>query len=257
MVGDTMKKGRKTMGFRQSVWFECMRWFGVVGLVGVMVVWFGCSSNKPNTQTSPDGGNNSVIADGGNTVGGDGTLGTPCVGAKPNASAESWQPQISASCEAKPNTCVGSPMPSWKLHDFQPQSCGYQQSYGLWSFRGKVTLVVLLAAWCGFCQAQSEKLERMRLELSAQGKDVYFLIVNGQDAEKEQANFVQRTAIPLFQDTATDNVWSKMGGAKDDMFLYDSQGYLSQFFAFSGNVDINLSTDTGYNNLKQAILNTK
>lgn len=237
---------------------QCCRWIlSLMVVVWVGSIWFGCGTNKTNTNSSTDGGNSSVVTDGGTQGNPDHSSSLPCVGVKPDASAENWNPKIPTACVGKPHTCVGMPMPSWKLKDFQPQSCGYQQSYGLRSFRGKVTLVALLAAWCGFCQTQSEKLERMRIELAAQGKDVHFLIVNGHDAEKDQAAFVQRTAIPLFQDTITDDVWSNMGGKKDDMYIYDSQGSLAKFLAFSGEVDINLSTDTGYNNLKQAILQTK
>ena len=94
--------------------------------------------------------------------------GAACVGVNPDsAKAENWKPNTPASCKGKPASCVGTPMLDWKLKDFQPQSCGYEKVYGNRAFRGKVTVVVLLAAWCGFCQAQTEKLERMRLELAS------------------------------------------------------------------------------------------
>lgn len=35
----------------------------------------------------------------------------------------------------------------FQLHDFQPQSCGYGQLYGLDRFLGRATLVALLAGW--------------------------------------------------------------------------------------------------------------
>lgn len=184
--------------------------------------------------------------------------GAACVGVNPDsAKAENWKPNTPASCKGKPASCVGTPMLDWKLKDFQPQSCGYEKVYGNRAFRGKVTVVVLLAAWCGFCQAQTEKLERMRLELASKGKDVHFLIVNANDAEKEQQEFVKRTAIPLFQDTTSDKVWEAVGGKKDDMYIYDSKGYLAVFLPFGGEVDINLSASEGYNNLMKAIMETK
>jgi len=50
-------------------------------------------------------------------------------------------------CAISPGTCIDQPAPEWSLFDFQPQSCGYQATYGLKEFVGNVTVVVLLAAW--------------------------------------------------------------------------------------------------------------
>ena len=41
----------------------------------------------------------------------------------------------------------GDPAPAWSLKDFQPQSCGFNGTYGMDVFKGKVTVVVLLASW--------------------------------------------------------------------------------------------------------------
>lgn len=46
-----------------------------------------------------------------------------------------------------PRACIGAEAPIWALTDFQPQSCGSGATYGLDVFRGKVTVVALLAAW--------------------------------------------------------------------------------------------------------------
>tara|TARA_B100000579_G_scaffold424813_1_gene429722 strand:+ start:639 stop:1211 length:573 start_codon:yes stop_codon:yes gene_type:complete len=50
-------------------------------------------------------------------------------------------------CAISPGTCIDQPAPEWNLFDFQPQSCGFQATYGLKEFVGNVTVVVLLAAW--------------------------------------------------------------------------------------------------------------
>lgn len=50
-------------------------------------------------------------------------------------------------CQYKPGQCIGSETPSWIAQDFQPQSCGFKQSYNLRAFRGYVTVVALLAGW--------------------------------------------------------------------------------------------------------------
>lgn len=44
-------------------------------------------------------------------------------------------------------TCVGAEMPTWQLADYQPKSPGFGKTYGLEAFKGKVTVVALLASW--------------------------------------------------------------------------------------------------------------
>ena len=50
-------------------------------------------------------------------------------------------------CEVAPGTCLGTPAPVWELCDFQPQSCGHDQVYGLSTYAGTVTFVALFASW--------------------------------------------------------------------------------------------------------------
>jgi len=51
-------------------------------------------------------------------------------------------------CTPLPQTCVGADAPeSFALFDFQPQSCGFQATYGLSLYKNHVTMVALLAAW--------------------------------------------------------------------------------------------------------------
>ena len=50
-------------------------------------------------------------------------------------------------CTPTPVTCPGSTAPAFALFDFQPQSCGFQATYGLDLYENHVTLVALLAAW--------------------------------------------------------------------------------------------------------------
>lgn len=49
--------------------------------------------------------------------------------------------------ECKSPTCIGDNAPYWELHDYQPQSCGYDRDYGINSFNGAVTMVVMLSGW--------------------------------------------------------------------------------------------------------------
>jgi hypothetical protein len=53
-----------------------------------------------------------------------------------------------ATCiEGADSTCPNSPMPTFALADFQPQSPWFEETYGLEQFKGKTTVVALLAAW--------------------------------------------------------------------------------------------------------------
>lgn len=49
-------------------------------------------------------------------------------------------------CQPDPKA-PGAPTPPWKLQDFQPQSPGFGTTYGLSAFKGRVTVVGLLASW--------------------------------------------------------------------------------------------------------------
>ena len=44
-------------------------------------------------------------------------------------------------------TCVGAPIPTWALTDFNPKSPRTGETYGLDAFEGRVRVVALLAAW--------------------------------------------------------------------------------------------------------------
>lgn len=55
-------------------------------------------------------------------------------------------PEIPEGCTTPPN-CVGMQSPAWELHDYQPNSCGFNQDYGINTFNKHVTMVVLLTGW--------------------------------------------------------------------------------------------------------------
>lgn len=55
-------------------------------------------------------------------------------------------PQLPDGCTTPPN-CIGMYSPPWELHDYQPESCGYNQDYGINAFNKHVTMVVLLTGW--------------------------------------------------------------------------------------------------------------
>jgi thiol-disulfide isomerase/thioredoxin len=224
-------------------------------LVGVWSFATGCGGDDPGGGAGPGAG-------GAASGGASGSSGQPgavtCVGVKPAAEAWQAQPSVegtppSGECPSGP-TCEGAPWPRWRLADVQPQSCGYQATYGLDGFEGRPTVVVLLAGWCGFCQAQAVALQKMQLELEAEGKQIHFAVVNASNAEQNQKELTDRCTFPIFQDTAEINAWGLHGGGKDDFYLYDSKGALRAFLPPDGATPTNLSTPVGYEALKAAIV---
>lgn len=149
--------------------------------------------------------------------------------------------------------CPGTAAPTWELYDFQPQSCGYGEIYGLERFRGTVTVVVLWSATCSFCQAQLSKIEELRLELSLQGIEPHIVGVSLSTTADFQERLTERGSIPLFQDTAEVNAWAMHNGDKDDMYIYAPDGTLDRFID-DGSNDINLNTETGYAFVRDAIV---
>ena len=138
------------------------------------------------------------------------------------------------------------------LQDLQPQSCGYEQYYGLDAFHGSPTMVVLLWAGCGFCQTQTEMLQQMHFELQAANIEVDFVIVDLAATNPPIQELTDRCNFPIFQDESIVNAWGLMGGKKDDFYFYDSNGVLKNFIPHTG--DIVLSTESGYANVKNTVL---
>lgn len=223
-----------------TIWLNPLR--GIVLLcfaTCLTLVHWNCT---PLPTTSADGGTQP-----------DGAPSQVCIGHTPQAPSTET-PTTPPDCGRAAATCPGASMPTWQLKDFQPQSCGYNKTYGLNTFKGKVTLVVLLSAWCGFCRAQIERLEFLRNELDASGQSIHIIAINSADAETDKQAFVDRCAFPLFQDTNETNAWKQHSGQKDDFYLYNTEGKLAAFFSFSNNDTIDLSTPEGYNTIKRAVL---
>lgn len=119
----------------------------------------GCGSSTNDSLDGSPGPGLDAASDGGASRDAGPRGPGPCVGVRPDPSA--WlaepgprrepQPDGGAGGDAgagcAPATCLGATAPTWALRDFQPQSCGSDATYGLEVFRGKVTVVALLAAW--------------------------------------------------------------------------------------------------------------
>ena len=148
----------------------------------------------------------------------------------------------------------GSPWPEWELTDFQPKSLRFNETYGQNHFRGRVTLVALLATWCPYCQVQLEKMEELKKELEANRVKVNFVAVNIASGASQQDEFTSRSSFPLFQDTDLEDAFGLHQGNKDDYYIYNERGELSDFFPFGGDRESDLTSTEGYANIKQAIL---
>lgn len=156
-----------------------------------------------------------------------------CIGVNPALAAKPALPSAPLPEGCKAGTCVGQYAPAWEAYDFQPLSCGFKQKYGMKDFAGKVTVLVHLAGWCGYCQQQTFQLEKLRIELQGNQVPVNMLIVNASNAssEEQRAAVVNRCSIPVFQDHEDFGIWAANGGGKDDIYLYDRQGKLLEYLA--------------------------
>ncbi len=157
-------------------------------------------------------------------------------------------------------TAIGSTQPFWVLQDLQPQSCAFEQYYGLEGFHGTPTMVVLLWAGCGFCQAQTVKLQQMHYELQAMGVVVHIVIID-QSSENPPIDYLtDRCNFPILQDESGVNAWSLQGGRKDDFYFYDSNGILKNFIPSTDDVALTSYEDppmdptSGYTNIKNTVL---
>ena len=209
----------------------------------------------------------------GESIGGDPLPTEPiegCVG--PMVASDHMMP-IASSPTDRCVTCEGAPTPDFILRDLNPASCGVGQYYGLDAFQGDVTLVVLLRSTCSYCQGQLTKLEELRFELLAAGHRFWLVIINQSNTGEQVSLLTERSASSILQDVPEVNAWlalsdltmstdaegnpieMRVGGDKDDMYIYDSSGNLARFLDDDNReVSTNLSTEEGYSNLRSALL---
>jgi hypothetical protein len=173
-----------------------------------------------------------------------------CVGPDPRMNAPPPEAIPDGTCM----NCTDAPTPTWRLADFQDNSCGSGQTYGLESFSGTATLVALFNAGCGYCQSQARNLERMRLELDVMGVDAHFSAINGAPYAVHQDRMLDLCAFPFFQDTEMDDAMGGMNGSIYDIFVYRPDGTLHVFLDNAGNIDTYMAEEAGYENVKEALL---
>lgn len=216
-------------------------------LLSLLVLLFGC-----NESGEGNAGGSDALAETG-CVNTDATDAGACTGA---AQYCAWQ-GVRAAGAPDCGTCEGADGTFWALEDLQPQSCGSNAIYGLEAFEGRVVVLSLLRTTCSFCQSQIQKMEEMALDLQLAGVDVQFVVVNqaGQTFEDTIEEFTSRASMPIFQDTEALDIWAQLGGSKDDIYIYGSDGRLITYQAIpSEETNFTLAQDDGYANLRQLIV---
>jgi len=97
----------------------------------------------------------------------------------------------------------------------------------------------------------------MQKELKAAGRDVAVAAVNVIAAESTQAELVPMAEFPMFQDVAAVDAWARHGGAKDDFYVYGSDGKLVRYLKYGGDIDTNLSDAVAYEAVKKIVSDAK
>ncbi|MBT4520229.1 MAG: redoxin domain-containing protein [Halieaceae bacterium] len=179
--------------------------------------------------------------------------------------AQTIRPDTSPS-ESKGKPEAGDVLPIWSLQNYQPNSPRFEQTYGLEAYKGTVTLVALFAGWCSYCLDQALALEDLWQELLAAGYEIQFVAIHPNDSDEEiyrnaliyqldeEDNItydtagkpIYRSTYPLFQDTEQVDAWGLHRGAKDDFYLYGTNGTLKLWLTPTtegGSVDTDFSHD--------------
>jgi hypothetical protein len=99
-------------------------------------------------------------------------------------------------------------------------------------------------------------MEQMRLELAAEGYDIYVVGINKADAVDNQEDLYERGSMTLLQDQDDIKAWEiHHQGVKDDFYVYDADGKLVDYLdSHDDTRSTNLSSTEGYENVKQAII---
>ncbi|HEU4408988.1 MAG TPA: redoxin domain-containing protein [Polyangiaceae bacterium] len=153
----------------------------------------------------------------------------------------------------------GAPAPQWSLVDFQPQSEGFGQSYGLDRFRGKVLLVTLYAGWCNTCVGHALKMAEVEKQLAAEGLDLRVVSINAETADStvDQQRLIDVAHYPLFQDTPAVRAWETLRGTRGDLFVYGPDGVLRAYYPVPGPVQVDPYVPEGLANLRQALFDAR
>ena len=94
----------------------------------------------------------------------------------------------------------------------------------------------------------------MKGELTDLGHDVNMVAINPVSGLDFQSTLVNVCTFPLLQDTSVLNTWEAMAGAKDDIYIYGSDGKLVIYLRNGGSINTNLATGDGYSNVRDILM---
>ena len=97
-------------------------------------------------------------------------------------------------------------------------------------------------------------MEELKKDLEADRVQDNFVAVNIQSGEGDQHEFTSRCSFPLFQDTKEIDAFKQHRGRKDDYFIYNERGELTDYFPYLGDRKSDLTSPEGYENIKKALL---
>jgi hypothetical protein len=97
-------------------------------------------------------------------------------------------------------------------------------------------------------------MEELKKEFEANRIKVNFVVINTASGASLKGEFTSRSSFPLFQDTDLEDAFGMHQGDKDDYYIYNERGELSDFFPFGGDRESDLASNEGYANVKKAIL---
>jgi len=91
---------------------------------------------------------------------------------------------------------------------------------------GKITVVALLDANCGYCAFQALLLHRMKKKFDGKGwKNITYMIINRKSA-KGKKYLLQKDGFQVYESEMEDS-WEKLNGSKDDFLIYNKCGGLA------------------------------
>lgn len=97
-----------------------------------------------------------------------------------------------------------------------------------------MTVVSLLSAGFAYSRRQAVALDRLRSRLADDGVPVVMLGVNAhhRNSQLMVSQFDLLVNFSVYQATHDNQLWSRLGGAKDDVFIYDDCGRLTYYLPF-------------------------
>ena len=99
-------------------------------------------------------------------------------------------------------------------------------------------------------------MQTMADELATEGYEINVVVVNKIGAESTAASLASNCEFPVLQDVTEVNAWALHEGGKDDFYIYDANGELSAYLPYGGDVNVSLGSQAGFDNVKNAIIDS-